>query len=263
MSIYVELQVTSHFSFLRGASSPEELFAAAAVLGHFAMGLADWGTVAGVVRGWDGQKATGVRMIPGARIDLVHGRALLLYPRTRLAWSRLTRLLSIGKARGGKGKCILEWADVSAHAADLVGILVPDMADDITADHLRELREVFGARAFCALSLRRRPDDAVRLHGLDALARANGVRPVATGDVLYHSSERRPLQDVVSAIRERCTIDELGSGASGSWTVTSNRRRRWSAVLLHFLTPFKQAPTSPRNARSILARSSISIPTSR
>src|SRR5688500_1447969 len=100
---YVELQVTSHFSFLRGASSPEELFSAAAMLGHSALGLADWGSVAGVVRGWEGQKATGVRMIPGARVDLTDGRALLLYPTDRPAWSRLTRLLSRGKARGGKG----------------------------------------------------------------------------------------------------------------------------------------------------------------
>ena len=123
MATYVELQVTSHFSFLRGTSSPEELFAAAALLGHSAMGLADWNTVAGVVRGWDGQKATGVRMIPGARVDLVDGRALLLYPRTRAAWSMLTRLLSIGKGRGGKGKCILKWADIAAHADEMVGIL--------------------------------------------------------------------------------------------------------------------------------------------
>ncbi len=207
---YVELQVASHFSFLRGASSPEELFAAAALLGHRAMGLADWNTVAGVVRGWDGQKATGVRMIAGSRVELTDGRALLLYPRTRPAWSRLTRLLSIGKGRGGKGKCILEWADVAAHADDMIGILLPDMPDEITAAHLRDLREIFVGRGFCALSLRRRPDDAERLHRLDAMARGARVRSVATGDILYHSPERRPLQNVVSAIREKCTIDELG-----------------------------------------------------
>ena len=210
MATYVELQVTSHFSFLRGASSPEELFAAAALLGHRALGLCDWSTVAGVVRGWDGQKTTGVRMIAGSRIELTDGRALLLYPRTRAAWSRLTRLLSLGKARGGKGHCILEWQDVATHAEDMIAILVPDMPDDATADHLRELREVFGKRGYCALSLRRRPDDAERLQQLDALARTVGIRSVATGDILYHSSERRPLQDVVSAIRERCTIDALG-----------------------------------------------------
>ncbi|PAL24275.1 error-prone DNA polymerase [Sphingopyxis sp. GW247-27LB] len=207
---YVELQVTSHFSFLRGASSPEELFAAAALQGHTALGLADWGSVAGVVRGWDGQKTTGVRMIPGARVDLTDGRALLLYPTTRAAWSRLTRLLSVGKARGGKGCCVLDWIDVVTHAEDLIAILVPDIANDEAAAHLAELRGAFGPRAYLALALRRRPDDAARLHALDALARSIGVRSVATGDVLYHTPERRPLQDVLTAIREKTTIDALG-----------------------------------------------------
>jgi error-prone DNA polymerase len=210
MAVYVELQVTSHFSFLRGASSPEELFAAAALQGHKALGLADWGSVAGVVRGWEGQKATGVRMIPGARVDLTDGRALLLYPTTRPAWSRLARLLTAGKTRGGKGCCILDWSDVVAHADGLIAILVPDLPDDTTAAHLGQLREVFGARGYLALSLRRRPDDAERLHRLDAMARDAGMRGVATGDVLYHAAGRRPLQDVMTAIREKTTIDALG-----------------------------------------------------
>jgi error-prone DNA polymerase len=210
MCRYVELQVTSHFSFLKGASSPEELFAAAAVLGHKALGLVDQGSVAGVVRGWDGQKTTGVRMIAGARVDFTDGRALLLYPVDRPAWSKLTRLLSLGKARGGKGLCLLHWADVVAHADGLVAILVPDLVDDRTMADLRDLRAAFGARGYMALSLRRRPDDMGRLHGLDALARSIGVRSVATGDILYHCPERRPLQDVMTAIRERTTIDALG-----------------------------------------------------
>ncbi len=210
MATYVELQVTSHFSFLRGASSPEELFAAAALLGHEALGLADWGSVAGVVRGWDGQKTTGVRMIPGARVDLTDGRVLLLYPTDRTAWSRLTRLLTAGKARGGKGRCILDWSDVVAHADGLIAILVPDMPDDATATHLAELRDVFGQRGYLALSLRRRPDDVERLHRLDGMARDANMRCVATGDVLYHAPEARPLQDVMTAIREKTTIDALG-----------------------------------------------------
>jgi error-prone DNA polymerase len=207
---YVELQVTSHFSFLRGASSPEELFAAGALLGHGALGLADWGSVAGVVRGWDGQKATGCRMIPGARVDTREGHALLLYPTNRSAWSRLTRLLSIGKARGGKGYCLLDLADVAAHAEDMVGILVPDMPDATTVAQLDDVRKVFGLHGYTALSFRRRPDDIARLHALDAMIREAGLRAVATGDVLYHTPERRPLQDVVSAIREKCQIEELG-----------------------------------------------------
>jgi error-prone DNA polymerase len=210
MTIYVELQVISHFSFLRGASSPEELFAAATLLGHSSLGLADCNSVAGVVRGWDGQKATGCRMIPGARVELVDGRALLLYPTDRPAWSRLTRLLSTGKARGGKGCCILEWNDVLAHAEGMIAILLPDMPGAVLADQLRELLEGFGSRGYLALAFRRRPEEIVRLHRLDALARAVGVRSVATGDVLFHSDERRQLQDVVTAIRERTTIDALG-----------------------------------------------------
>lgn len=210
MATYVELQVISHFSFLRGASAPEELFTAAATLGHTALGLADHNTVAGIVRGWAGQKETGVRMIAGSRIDLADGRAMLLYPTDRPAWSRLTRLLSLGKGRGGKGKCILTWNDIAESCEGLVAILLPDMPDARTAAHLQDLRGAFGDRGYCALSLRRRPGDQGRLHGLDALARKVGIRCVATGDVLYHQPELRPLQDVMTAIREKTTIDALG-----------------------------------------------------
>ncbi|WP_232493062.1 error-prone DNA polymerase [Novosphingobium kaempferiae] len=210
MARYVELQVTSHFSFLRGASAPEELFATGAALGHRALGLADHNTLAGIVRGWDAQKTSGVRMIAGSRIDLTDDRALLLYPRDRAAWSRLTRLLSLGKGRGGKGRCILSWSDVVEHAAGLVAILLPDQPDKRTAADLQDLRSVFGRDGFSALSLRRRPGDMVRLHGLDRLAREAGVRSVAIGDVLYHDPTMRPLQDVMTAIREKTTIDALG-----------------------------------------------------
>ena len=210
MARYVELQVTSHFSFLRGASSPEQLFSAAALLGHKALGLADWGSVAGVVRGWEAQKATQVRMIAGTRVDLIDGRVLLLYPTDRPAWSRLTRLLSLGKARGGKGCCLLDWADVVNHAEGMIAILVPDLPDSETLNNLTDLRKALGRRAYMALSLRRRPDDLARLHALDAMARQAGGRSVATGDILYHTPEARPLQDVMTAIREGTTIDGLG-----------------------------------------------------
>ena len=207
---YVELQVTSHFSFLRGASSPEELFGAAALQGHTALGLCDRGNVAGMVRGLSGQEATGVRLIAGARVDLRDGRALLLYPKDRRAWSRLTRLLSLGKARGGKGQCWLDWSDVAAHAEGLVAILLPDAPDERARLDLGELRETFGSDGYLALSFRRRPGDFARLGALDAIARAAGVRSVATGDILYHAPERRPLQDVMTAIREKSVIDALG-----------------------------------------------------
>jgi error-prone DNA polymerase len=207
---YVELYATSHFSFLRGASSPEELFATAALLGHSALGLCDRGSVAGMVRGLSGQEATGVRLIAGTRVDLRDGRSILLYPTDRAAWSRLTRLLSLGKGRGGKGNCWLDWADVAAAAEGLVAILLPGEADERARLDLAELSGAFGARAHLALALRRRPGDFARLRALDALAQEVGVRSVALGDILYHAPERRPLQDVLTAIREKTTVDALG-----------------------------------------------------
>jgi error-prone DNA polymerase len=208
--MYAELHTTTHFSFLRGASSPDELFAAAALLGLPALGVADRNSVAGMVRAWEAAKATGVRLIAGCRLDLADGTSLLVYPEDRIGWSRLTRLLTIGKARAGKGKCELHWSDVEAHSDGLVAIHLPDEPDAANAALIARLRRAFGDRAWQALSYRRRPGDALRLHELDAQARSGNIRSVATGDILYHSPDRRMLQDVVTAIREKCTIDELG-----------------------------------------------------
>ena len=208
--MYTELHTTTHFSFLRGASSPDELFAAAALLGLPALGVADRNSVAGIVRAWEAAKATGVRLIPGCRLDLADGTSLLAYPIDRPGWSRLTRLLSIGKARAGKGKCELHWPDIEAHSEGLVAIHLPGEADEANAALLERVRRTFGDRGWQALAMRRRPGDAVRLQALDAQAAQAGVGSVATGDILYHSPDRRMLQDVVTAIREKCTIDELG-----------------------------------------------------
>ena|ERR1051326_3860166 len=105
---YAELQVTTHFSFLRGASSPEELFAAAAVLGIPALGIIDRHSVAGVVRCLEASRATGVRLIVGSRIDLQCGTSLLLYPTDRLAYGPMCRLLSLGKSRAAECRAIAD-----------------------------------------------------------------------------------------------------------------------------------------------------------
>ncbi len=210
MTDYVELQLLTHFSLLRGASSPEELFSAAALLGYPALGIGDIGTVAGIVRAWEAQKATGVRSIAGARVDLSCGRRLILYPIDRAAWSRLTRLLTVGKRRAGKGRCLLHWHDLAAWSEGVIAILLPDEADEANLAALTDLRTVYGRRGYMALYQRRRPGDAVRIDALAAQAGAAGVRAVVTGDVLYHAPEARLLQDVVTAVREKCTIDELG-----------------------------------------------------
>ena len=208
---YVELQVTTHFSFLRGASSPEEMFSTAALLGLPALGIVDRNSVAGIVRAWDAQKLTGVRSIVGCRLDLADGTALLVYPTDRAAYGRMCRLLSVGKARAGKGACHLDWNDVEEWNEGLIAMLAPDRADATVQAALGRTSRLFGDRAYMALSLRRRPRDAIRLRDLAAMAAACHMPTVATGDILYHSPDRRLLQDVITCIREKCTIDQLGS----------------------------------------------------
>ena len=208
---YVELQVTTHFSFLRGASSPEDLFATAAAMEMPALGVVDRHSVAGIVRAWDAERQTGVRAIVGCRLDLTDGTALLVYPTDKAAYGRLCRLLSIGKTRAGKGACHLDWSDVADWNEGLLAMLVPDRADATTQAALARTKRLFGERTYMALSVRRRPRDAIRLRDLSRIAAAAGVPTIATNDILYHLPERRQLQDVVTCIREKCTIDTLGN----------------------------------------------------
>ncbi len=207
---YVELQATSHFSFLRGASSCEELFGQANVCGIEALAIVDRNSVAGIVRAWEAAKTTGVRLIVGCRLDLIDGTALLVYPTDRPAYSRLCRLLSLGKRRAGKAQCNIDWPDVADRSEGLIAVLIPNEADDLCASNLRKLRNIFAERAYLALTLRRRPGDALRLHDLSNLAAQAHVPTVVTNDVLFHHPERRLLQDVVTCVRHGCTIDELG-----------------------------------------------------
>ena len=207
---YAELQVTSHFSFLRGASSCEELFATAAAMGIEALAIVDRNSLAGIVRAHEAAKTTGVCLVVGCRLDLSDGMSALVYPTDRPAYSRLCQLLSLGKKRAGKGKCDLAWQDLVAYGEGLIAVLVPDEADEECALRLRRLHEAFGDRAYLALSLRRRPNDQLRLFELSNLANRMRVATIVTNDVLFHEPSRRILQDVVTCIRHGVTIDELG-----------------------------------------------------
>jgi error-prone DNA polymerase len=204
--MYAELQVTTNYSFLRGASQIEELIARAAVLRMQAIAVTDRNSFAGIVRAHQRAKEAGIRLIIGCRLDLAGGPSVLLYPTDRAAYSRLTRLLSVGKLRAGKGKCELHWPDLAAAAEGLIAILCTDP----TEANLRRLKADFADRAYVALTLMHRPNDAVRLQTIAGTAQKLKVPTVATNDVLYHAPERRILQDVLTCIREGCTIDELG-----------------------------------------------------
>jgi len=207
---YVELQVTTNYSFLRGASHIEELMLTAKAVGMPALGVTDRNTLAGIARAHARAAEAGVRLVVGCRLDLRDGLPVLAYPTDRASYGRLCRLLTLGKARTGKGGCDLAWADLAAHGEGLLLVLLPDAPDEDLAGELRRLAAGFPGRCYLQLGLHRRPGDAARLHVLSELAAATRVPTVVTGDVLYHLPARRILQDVVTCIREGCTIDAAG-----------------------------------------------------
>ena len=212
---YAELQTTSNFSFLRGASHPWELVAQAAALGLKAIAITDRNSLAGIVRAHQAAKEAGIRLVVGARLDLRDGMSLLAFPEDRAAYARLTTLLTLGKRRAPKGECHLDYADVAAHGAGLVvALLPPDYVDRVSLARYRErahrIAADFPGRGYLAAHHLYRGDDSRRIARLARIAEATGLKLLATGDVLYHSPERRPLQDVVTCIREHCTIHEAG-----------------------------------------------------
>ena len=254
---YAELQVTTNFSFLRGASHADELVAQAQALGLSALAITDRNTLSGVVRAHVEAKRLGLKLIVGARLDLQDAPSLICLPRDRPAYGRLSRLLSEGQGRAKKGACTLYLDDVARHAEGQIFIvIVPDEwswrslspggmpeasgatiipfnprggdagapQEKLEVGHeanaprlsfeaeLRRVKAILGERAdvYLAASHTYRGDDRARITALAELARGCGTPMVATGDVLYHGPHRRPLQDVLTCVREKTTIRDAG-----------------------------------------------------
>jgi error-prone DNA polymerase len=209
---YVELQLTSNFSFRRGGSHPEELVDQAADLGYHAIGITDRNTFAGVVRAYQVAKDRNIRLLPGVRLDLLDGPSLLAYPTDKEAYGRLSALLTLGNLRAEKEKCFISKKDVYQHAEGSYFIIIPP--DRLTQDfefefvfhnHVRDYQQYL-PNLYLAATKYYTGDDAKRLFLLAEL----GVPLVATNDVHYHSVSRRELQDVLTCIREKCTIFNAG-----------------------------------------------------
>lgn len=235
---YIEFGVQSNFSFLRGASRPEELVVAACLLGHAGMGLADRNTVAGVVRAWSASKYIRIEAgdededknegepkkpfgpvylpyHPGCRLVFRDATPdILAYPRDRAGWGHLCRMLTQANLRDDTEKGatllrrgdLLEWGD----RLSLAVLADPENDEDETLSLLRGLRRRFGAALRLAVAPAYGGGDRFRLDRAAALAAAAGVPLMAVNDVLYHSPERRPLQDVLTAIRLNVPVAAAG-----------------------------------------------------
>jgi error-prone DNA polymerase len=247
-------QAASHFSLLRGASSADELFATAALLGWQALAITDRNTVSGLVRAHLAAKATGIRHVPACRLDLARpdgaaGPSLLVYPRDTQGWASLCRMLTLGKRRAGKGACTLFWADVAAHAGGLEAVL---LSGRLHPGDGEAFCDIFARSGRIGLAFRRLPGEAARLHRLGAFARRLGLPVIALADVLYHAPDRHMLADVLACIRLGCTIDALG-----------HRRERHADR--HLLAPAEMArrfaawPEALRECDRLLGRLSFSL----
>jgi error-prone DNA polymerase len=244
---FVELGLVSCFSFLRGASLPIDLVRTAWQLGYDAIGIADANSMAGVVRIHTTASELKLKPVIGCRIELAEGLAFLAYPRNRAAYGRLCRLISTGRMTTLKGKwqdkgvCDIDLALLAGHAEDVQLILLPpgDLEQTFTiqiesnillfdhpaprarsdetvefegrfAELLPHLVEQLPTLRHLAASFLYKGDDIARIERLDALAKAHGLTLLATNDVHYHTAGRRPLHDVMTAIRHKTTVAKAG-----------------------------------------------------
>ena len=238
---FAELVAATNFSFLRGASHPSDMVARAIQLGMTGIGIADRNSVAGVVRAHVALKEArekieddiDFRLIVGARLVFADGTPdIIAYPATRYGWGRLTRLLSRGNLRSEKGGCILHFADLIEFLDDLLLIVMPHASPNeerprrnrvvydgleidetdpgLLADVLSKLRGKAEGYVWLAAAMPRRGGDARRLIQLGEIARSAGVPLLATNDALYAAANDRPVQDVLTCIREGVTVVEAG-----------------------------------------------------
>jgi len=194
MRNYAELQVSSNFSFLRGASHPQELVAAAHEYGAPAIALTDRNTLSGIVLAHSTLKviASQTRFIVGCRLDLSNGESILCYPTNRKAYGNLTQLLTLGRRRAKKGECLLELTNVVDYAEGQHFILpFPQVLTGSARTHIQRCANLFSGNLHLALNHSCRGDDKQWIHTVAGFARSLSIPTVATNDVLYHYPERR------------------------------------------------------------------------
>ena len=210
---YAELHCLSNFTFLRGASQPEELVARAQVLGYAALAITDECSLAGVVRAHEAAKEAGSKLILGSEIALSDGPRLVLLATERESYGDLSELITRGRRQAEKGSYVLSRADLQPLARRCLALWLPTrglgatVADEATAEWLQAH---FSGRAWIAVELLARAGDRRWLAALQALGARLGLPCVAAGDVHMHARARRPLQDTLTAIRHKLPVAAAG-----------------------------------------------------
>ncbi|WP_339335895.1 PHP domain-containing protein, partial [uncultured Maricaulis sp.] len=208
---FAELLTASNFTFLTGASHPDEMVAQARALGLAAIGLADRNSFAGMVRAHLAAKDAGIPLVVGTRLVTRCGLEIAAYPTDLDAWARLTRLLTDANFAARKGDCELH-ADAVASAShgQVLLIIPPCEPDQAWQDRVTSLLPTLKGETHLVLTRWFDGRDGERLHRLSRLATDWGLTTVASTDARYHAPGRKPLADVVTCIREHVRINEAG-----------------------------------------------------
>ncbi len=206
-SPYAELRCRTNFSFLEGASHADELVSRAAQLGYCALAITDLNSLAGIVRAHVAAKLAGLKLIVGSELTFNDAPSTVVWATNRASYAQLCKLLTLGRRRAEKGNCILSWQDLLEHADGLLVGVAPD-EPNCSAAMLTKYREAFSDRCYLLAGLHRHGDDQARLSAFAQLSNDSGLPLVAAADVYYHTAERQPLHDVLTAIRHGITVEE-------------------------------------------------------
>ncbi|MBI3898829.1 MAG: error-prone DNA polymerase [Gammaproteobacteria bacterium] len=226
--MYAELHAISNFSFLRGASRPEELVATAHVLGYRALALTDECSLAGVVRAHIPARDLGFQLIIGSELKLIDGLRLILLAPDRVAYGDLSELITQGRRGADKGEYRLSCNDVMALAARCLALWLADDSSEVT--HGAWLRDVFADRAWVVFESRLDGRDRERLEQLRRLGRSLQLPLVAAGNVQMHRRERRPLHDTLAAIRLGVPLANVGHQLAANAEHSLRRQQRLAAL---------------------------------
>lgn len=216
---YAELHALSNFSFQRGASHAEELAERASELGYQALAVTDECSVAGVVKAHEAARAYGLKLLPGAEflVQAAYAFRLVVLPRDAAGWGNLCEFITEARRAGdeiekGSYRVVLGETDFS-RLTDCEILLSP-LPDAIEVDalgaHAAWALGLFGQGAWLAVELQQGLDDALRLQQLQEVAAHTGIRLVAAGNVLMHKRSRKPLHDVMTAIKLGRPVHECG-----------------------------------------------------
>ena len=209
---YAELHCQTNYSFLRGASHPDELVTQAAALGLTALAITDRNSLAGVVRAHVAAKPVGLKLLVGAEVTPADASPILLWAQHRAGYGNLSRLLTVGRRRSPKGECHLTVEDIAQYADGLIaGVPLLSEPFDDQHEELSRWREIFDDCCYAVAELHRGPQDHWLLSQMRTAAQRAGVPLVAANGVLMHVPERRYLQEVLTATRLGCTVAELGA----------------------------------------------------